>query len=112
MGKAIHILTTDPALKHALVSRIGSSTKADGVEPGFDGDDHVLAGDLVIAPSSDCPPARCEELAHAAAKVIILAALPRADEERRYAVAGASAYIPMTLDGDILMKTVDRLTGC
>jgi L-aminopeptidase/D-esterase-like protein len=111
MGKAIHILTTDAALKHALVSRIGSSTR-DGGNPGFGGEDHVLAGDLVIAPSSDCTPARCEELAHAAAKVIILAALPRADEEQRYSVAGASAYIPMTLDGDLLMKTVDRLNGC
>ncbi len=111
MGKAIHILTTDADLKHALVSRIGSSAEGDGVVPGLGGDDHLLAGELVIAPSSDCPPARCEELAHAAAKVIILAAVPRDDEEHRYAVAGASAYIPMTLDGDILMKTVDRLNG-
>ncbi len=110
MGKAIHILTTDSALKHALASRIGSSWSA-GVTPRLGDEDHVLAGDLVIAPSSDCPPARCEELAHAAAKVIILAALPRADDELRYTIAGASAYIPMTLDGDLLMQTVDRLSA-
>ncbi|HEY5476325.1 MAG TPA: hypothetical protein VIK11_06365 [Tepidiformaceae bacterium] len=112
MGKAIHILTTDAALKHALVSRIGSSSSGAGVTPGPAGEEQYLAGDLVIAPSGDCPPARCEELAHASAKVIILAALPRSDEELRYTIAGASAYIPMTLDGDLLMKTVNRLNGC
>ncbi len=111
MGKAIHILTTDSALKHALASRIGSSSSAGGIAPCVGDEDRVLAGDLVIAPSSDCPPARCEELAHAAAKVIILAALPRADDELRYTIAGASAYIPMTLDGDLLMQTVGRLAA-
>ena len=110
MGKAIHIFTTDSALRHALAARIGTSSTA-LISPCCEDEDTVVAGDLVISPSGDCPPARCEELSHAAAKVIILAALPRQDEEVRYAAAGASAYIPMTLDSDLLIRTVDQLVS-
>jgi DNA-binding NarL/FixJ family response regulator len=47
-------------------------------------------------------------VARAGAAVIILAAIPRPEEQRRYERAGVAAYIPMLIDGLDLVDAIRR----
>jgi DNA-binding NarL/FixJ family response regulator len=107
-GRPVHVVTADGALRRALVARL---ERAPGLREFASGDLDFAAvqpGDVVISTPADCPPERAHEVARAGAAVIILAAIPRPEEQRRYERAGVAAYIPMLIDGLDLVDAIRR----
>ncbi|WP_322819631.1 hypothetical protein [Tepidiforma sp.] len=107
-GRPVHVVTADGALRRALVARL---ERAPGLREFTSGEvDYasVQPGDVVISTPADCPPERAHELARTGAAVIILAAIPRPEEQRRYERAGVAAYIPMLIDGLDLVDAIRR----
>jgi hypothetical protein len=110
MGKVVHILTADPVLRNALVARLrepGTGVAELRIEVG----NHMGPLDVVVAPTTDCPPERCAELDARGANVVILAPIPRDDERERYLAAGARGYIPMNVDAAQLLRTIRDLSS-
>lgn len=92
----VHVLARDPALRRALLAHLEVD---EGLPVAEEGDPaSVKPGDVVVAPTSDCPPERCAEFDSLGARVIVLAPLPGDAERERYLAAGAFAYMPMVVD--------------
>jgi hypothetical protein len=92
-------------LRRALVAQLRQAPDFELPELGgpMDG---ASASDVVVSTTSDCPEGRVAEFARDGVRVVVLAAIPRKEECRRYRSAGASAYIPMTADGVSLLKEI------
>lgn len=101
-NRTVRLETNDRLLRRALAAQLRH-------EQDFrllDTDDHADGSDIVVSTTTDLPIERCRELAAAGARVVVLAAIPTSDERARYEQAGASAYIPMTADGPLLLKEI------
>lgn len=107
MAVSIHVLSSDPALRNALVSRLerspGLTIASNGSSPA------TPPTEIVVVPASECEPERCERLTSKGAYVIVLAAIPRDSERDRYLKAGAVAYVPMAVDSEELLAQISRL---
>ena len=91
----VHILTSDEALRRALLAHIAVDER---MSVSCVDADTAARGDVVVAPTSDLPLDRCGEISAAGARVIVLAAIPTQSERARYLAAGAFAYMPMAMD--------------
>lgn len=91
----LRIDTSDQRLHRALSDLLAGTPEGDGT-----------GRTVVVAPAGDCPSDRCAALTAAGCRVIILAPIPRADDQARYAAAGAFAYLPMSIDARSLRSTV------
>lgn len=105
--QTIRVITADPALRNALVSQIERSGRFALTtlgEPVLDG-----AGlhDVVVTTPADCSADECMEMIQRGARVIILTPVPRERERQLYTSSGASAYLPMLIDGGELMDALD-----
>lgn len=92
----VHVLARDPALRRALFAHLEVDESLPVSEESDP--DAVKPGDVVVAPTSDCPPERCAEFVSRGARVIVLAPLPGDADRERYLAAGAFAYMPMMID--------------
>jgi DNA-binding NarL/FixJ family response regulator len=105
--QSIRVITADPALRNALVSQIERSGRfalTTVGEPVLDG---AGLDDVVVTTPADCPAEECLEMVQRGARVIILTPVPRERERQLYTSSGASAYLPMLIDGGELMDAVD-----
>lgn len=103
----IRVITADPALRNALVGQIERSGRfalATRGEPILDG---AGLDDIVITTPADCTAEECLAMVERGARVIILTPVPRERERQLYTGSGASAYLPMVIDGGQLMDAVD-----
>jgi DNA-binding NarL/FixJ family response regulator len=66
---------------------------------------------VLLAASSQCSPAECEELTRSGRKVIVLAALPSDEQRSAYLAAGAAGYLPMAVDTRPLLDLIDEVDG-
>jgi DNA-binding NarL/FixJ family response regulator len=104
----IHVRANSGFLRHALQLFLLTSL-GDGIIV-VDADAAMSErADVVLTVDSSCPPGACQELAGRTPAVIVLAALPRSDDEARYYRAGAAAYLPMDVPADSLMKVITRV---
>jgi DNA-binding NarL/FixJ family response regulator len=101
-GIRVRLLLSDGLLRHALRARLGPA----GFAVCDEGEcaDGAPRGALLLATTSDLPSDRCAELVGAGAQVVMLAAVPRESERRRFLEAGAVAYVPMSADGEELVR--------
>lgn len=93
-------------MRNALVGQIERSGRfalATVGEPVLDG---AGLDDVVITTAADCPAEECLEMVQRGARVIILTPVPRDRERQLYTSSGASAYLPMLIDGGQLMDAV------
>ena len=104
MAVAVHVVTSDAALQKALTARLERSPR---VVMTSHLDPFNRTG-IVVTPASECEIERCAKLAARGLTVIILAAIPRPLEQERYLRAGAAAYVPMTIDSELLLAEIDR----
>lgn len=105
----VHVVTSDGALKRALLAKLERI-------PGLDlftrdGMTALQPKDIVVATTTDCPTERVAELAASGVRVIILAAVPRTTDSDRYRQAGAEAYIPMAVDTTQLVDAIQQAAG-
>ncbi|MCC7366743.1 MAG: hypothetical protein IT303_20465 [Dehalococcoidia bacterium] len=98
------MVTSDRLLRRALLAQLRQAPEF--VLPECGNTDDPEATDVVVSTTSDCPEGRVAEFTKDGVSVVVLAAIPRNDECRRYRSAGASAYIPMTADGVSLLKEI------
>ena len=106
---AIRVITADPALRTALVGHIersGRFTLTTVGEPVLDG---AGFGDVVVTTPADCSAEECLVMVQRGARVIVLTPVPRERERQLYTSSGASAYLPMRVDGAELMDTLDAV---
>jgi DNA-binding NarL/FixJ family response regulator len=105
--QSIRVITADAALRNALVSQIERSGRFALTTVGetvLDGAGH---DDVVVTTPADCPAEECLKMVQRGARVIILTPVPRERERQLYTSSGASAYLPMLIDGEELMDAVD-----
>lgn len=105
----VHVLTTDGALRRALLGRLKRVPEIDELVCD-DGAPPPQPRDIVVATASDCPTDRVAELATAGVRVIILAAVPREGDRDRYRQAGACAYVAMAVDTTLLVNAIAQAT--
>jgi len=110
MMTTVHVLTTDGALRRALLGRLERVPEIDRLVTG-EADSPPQPRDIVVATASDCPTERVAELATSGVRVIILAAVPREGDRDRYRQAGARAYVPMTVDTALLVDAIAQATA-
>jgi hypothetical protein len=67
--------------------------------------------DIILGTNGDISPANCRRMVALGWRVLILASVPRIEEEARYMAAGAADYIPMVLDGRSLEARVDDVAS-
>jgi len=104
MMPSLHVVTSDGALKKALVTRLD---RALGMNLSHDGQRHPPEpDDIVVSTTTECPAGRAAELAASGVHVIVLSAIPREDERDRYRQAGAEAYLPMSTDVTQLVDAI------
>lgn len=101
----IHVIAASAALRRGLVAGLGDLPLIRPHASALTAHD-VSPADIVIAPTSDCPPFDCAELVKGGARVIVLAPIPRESERVTYENAGVSAYIPMTVGTRELLKAI------
>ena len=103
----LYVVASDRLLRRALLAKLRSAHLEGVVMPERDGWlGAAESGDMVITPVADCPPERCTELARAGIRVIVLAPIPRDAERQQYLDAGASGYVPMTIDSNDLIAAI------
>ncbi len=100
--RTVRVETNDRLLRRALVAQLRHEPHFLLLEAG----DQRDGSDIVLSTTTDLTIERCQELAASGARVVVLAALPSSDERAKYEQAGASAYIPMTADGPLLLKEI------
>ena len=105
MVTRIHVIAASAALRHGLVAGLGDLPLISPHATALTSRD-VSPADIVIAPTSDCPPLDCAQLVKSGARVIVLAPIPRESERVTYENAGVSAYIPMTVGTRELLKAI------
>lgn len=105
MAQPIRIVTRDTTLRRVL-ARILERSGRFAVTPTAGFPSQPNPEELVVAPVGDCSLRRCEALAAAGGRVIVLAAVPRRAEQEQYLEAGAVAYLPMDPDGKALMDAL------
>lgn len=106
-GLELHVVASDALLRRALLAKLRTAHLEGITLPDHDGRLTTLApGDMVITPVADCPLERCSELARSGVRVIILAPIPRESERQQYLDAGASGYVPMTIDSNDLIAAI------
>lgn len=103
----IRVITADPALRNALVGQIERSGRFAVTTVGEPLLDGAGIDDVVVTTPADCPAQECEAMVARGARVIILTPVPRERERLLYSESGASAYLPMLIDGGELMDAVD-----
>lgn len=107
MEAKVHVITSDGALRRALVSRLQNAPNLPvTVLPERPENGHYAPGAILLIPVTELPISRCEELARLGLRVIVLAAMPRDADASRYREAGAAAYIPMSVDLTPLFETI------
>ena len=93
---AVRDANLESALEHYLES-----------EPGLSFLPSVNAARVMIGTAADCPPSVCAQWTRSGWRVVILAAVPRDDEEAHYRAAGAFADpLGMSLSGGALKRAV------
>jgi DNA-binding NarL/FixJ family response regulator len=104
----VHVQANSGFLRHALqlflLSALGDQIIVVDADAAMS-----ERADVVLTVDSSCPPGACQELAGLTPAVVVLAALPRSDDEARYYRAGAAAYLPMDVPADSLMNAITRV---
>jgi DNA-binding NarL/FixJ family response regulator len=107
---SIHVVSSDSALRRALVARLGRSPDLSLPTTGWSLDVQ-LPGRIVVVPASECSPGACRDLVARGHSVIVLAAVLRDNDRERYLAAGAAAYVPMTVDSEQLLEALRMAAG-
>jgi hypothetical protein len=105
-GFVVRVVASDPVLSRALTSRLQREID---IAVSTNGASQVGGGAIIVTTPLDCAPARCREMVDRGAVVLVLAALPRRNEEDAYRQSGASGYLPMMGDGSNLADAVRRI---
>lgn len=105
--QTIRVITADPALRNALVSQFERSGRFALTTVGEPVLDSAGPDDIVVTTPADCPAEECLEMVQRGARVIVITPVPRERERQLYTSSGASAYLPMLIDGGELMDAVD-----
>lgn len=100
----VYVLATDTALVRALLQRLGDYEGITALR--FDADAPPREGDIVVALANACPLERCMALVASGFRVVVLVAVARPAEGRAYLRAGATHYLPMTLDFSSLIDAL------
>jgi hypothetical protein len=108
MKPPISVYFADAKLARTLGERLAAATGrrvdiVDDLLPALES-----SGPLVTS-TTQCSPVECAGMTDAGRRVIILAAVPSAFQEELYGKAGASAYLPMSLDLGPLVEAIGRL---
>ncbi len=106
--KTVYIATDNAALRRGLMAQFGQQPSLFFV-PDSSPDGLAVPGDVLVSTPSDTPAERCAELAAEGLRVVILAPVPREREHQRYRLAGAAAYLPMSVEHGQLLSEVQRV---
>lgn len=105
----IRVVTADPALRNALVGQIERSGRFVLPTIGEPVLDSAGLDDVVVTTPADCPAEECLAMVQRGAHVVMLTPVPRERERQLYTSSGASAYLPMRIDGGELMDTLESV---
>lgn len=61
---------------------------------------------ILVTSTTQCSPVECHGVVEEGTQVIVLAAVPSSFQKGLYEKAGASAYLPMTLDLEPLLEAI------
>lgn len=108
MPSPISVYFVDTKLAKTLSSRLAAATGRDVAVV-----DNLLtaldAPGLLVTSTTQCSPAECAGIAEVGHQVIVLAAVPSAFQKQVYENAGASAYLPMSLDLEPLTEAISQV---
>ena len=101
--RVIRVETTDRLLRRALLAQLKHAPE---LQVQAENHQNGHRPEVVVSTTSECPVSKVIELVKDGARVVVLAPVPRDEEQRKYKTAGVSAYLPMTANGESLIREI------
>lgn len=103
MRERVYVVIRDPGLRRALTLRLCAQFRLNA-EGGMPAPERPQ---VILTTNSDLRPEGCRDAVGEGHAVVVLAALPRREEEANYLDAGATAYLAMGLDSAALQRALE-----